>query len=63
MGFPQERILEWVAFPPPGVLPEPGIEPTSPALAGRFFTPKPPGKPQGKLHQYIFSPQCNKTQC
>ena len=31
---------EWVAFPPPGDLPDPGIEPTSlmsPALAGRFF--------------------------
>ena len=24
----------------------PGIEPMSPALAGRFFTTKPPGKPQ-----------------
>ena len=31
-------------FPPPGDLPKPGIEPTSPALAGRFFTTKPPGK-------------------
>ena len=26
-------------------LPNPGIEPASPALAGRFFTPEPPGKP------------------
>ena len=26
------------SFPPPGLLPEPGIEPTSPALAGGFFT-------------------------
>ena len=25
-------------FPPPGNLPEPGIEPMSPALAGSFFT-------------------------
>jgi len=37
----QGRILEWVACPPPGNLPNPGIEPTSlasPALAGGFFT-------------------------
>ena len=37
----QARILEWLPFPPPGDLPNPGIEPaslTSPALAGGFFT-------------------------
>ena len=37
----QTRLLEWVAFPIPGDLPDPGIEPASPvspALAGRFFT-------------------------
>ena len=27
----QARILEWVACPPPGDLPRPGIKPTSPA--------------------------------
>ena len=27
-----------------GSLPSPGIEPMSPALAGRFFTTEPPGK-------------------
>ena len=40
-GILQARILEWVTFPPPGDLPDPGIEPMSfmfPALAGRFFT-------------------------
>ena len=31
-------------FPPPGDLPDPGIEPMSPALAGGFFTTEPPGK-------------------
>ena len=30
----------------PGDLPDPGIEPTSPALAGRFLTTEPPGKPK-----------------
>ena len=40
-GIFQARILEWVAIPPPGHLPDPGIEPVSlksPALAGKFFT-------------------------
>ena len=27
-----------LTFPPPGDLPNPGIKPTSPALAGGFFT-------------------------
>ena len=31
-GILQARILEWVAFPFPGDLPNPGIEPRSPAL-------------------------------
>ena len=29
-------------LPSPGDLPDPGIEPVSPTLAGRFFTTKPP---------------------
>ena len=32
-----------------GNLPNPGIELTSPALAGRFLTAAPSGKPQGRL--------------
>ncbi|KAB0355525.1 hypothetical protein FD755_022033, partial [Muntiacus reevesi] len=31
-------------FPSPWDLPDPGVEPTSSALAGRFFTTEPPGK-------------------
>ena len=45
-GISQAGILEWVAFPPPGKLPYPGVEPTSPvspALAGKFFTTEPLG--------------------
>ena len=47
-GILQARILQWVAFSPPGDLPDPGIKLVSlasPALAGRFFTTVPPGKP------------------
>ena len=32
MGILWARILEWVAYPSPGNLPNPGIEPGSPAL-------------------------------
>ena len=41
----QARILSGLPFPPPGDLPNSGIEcisPASPALAGGFFTAKPP---------------------
>ena len=30
-GILQARVLEWVAFPSPGDLPDPGIGPGSPA--------------------------------
>ena len=42
-GILQARIREWVLSP--GDLPSPGIEPVSSALAGRFFTTEPLGKP------------------
>ena len=45
----QEYLQNGLPFPSPGDLPNPGIKPTflsSPALAGRFFTYGPPGKPQ-----------------
>ena len=44
-GMSQARILEWVAISFSEDLPNPGIEPTSAVLAGRFFTAEPPGKP------------------
>ena len=44
-GILQARILEWVAMPSSGDLPDPGIKPVSPALAGGFFTAEPPGSP------------------
>ena len=45
VGFSSQEYWSGVPFPPPGDLPNPGIEPTSSALAGGFFTTKPPGKP------------------
>ena len=40
-GVLQARILEWGAIPPPWDLPDPGMEPTSPAWPGRLFTVEP----------------------
>jgi len=48
-GISLTRILEWVTFSFSRDLPHPGIEPRSPALAGRFFTIEPPGKPQKRV--------------
>jgi len=47
-GIFQARILEWVAIPSLEDVTNPGIKPAypvSPALAGRFSTTEPPGKP------------------
>ena len=48
MGFFSQEYWSGLPFPPPGDLSNPGTEPASPmspALAGGFFTPEPPGKP------------------
>ena len=48
MGFPRQEYWSELPFPSPWDLPDPGIKPASPALAGGFFTTEPPGKP-GKV--------------
>ena len=44
MEFSRPEYWSGLPFPIPGDLPNPEIEPTSPALAGKFFTAEPPGK-------------------
>ena len=59
MGFSRQEYWSALPFPPPGDLPDPGIEPKSPAapaLAGGFFTTKPPGKAVHGLHGPWNSP-------
>ena len=41
MGFPMQEYQSKLPFPFPGDLPDPGINPTSPALAGGFFAAEP----------------------
>ena len=38
MGFRRQEYWNGLPFPSPEDVPDPGIEPTSPALADRFFT-------------------------
>ena len=41
--FPGKKYWNGLPFPSPGDLPDPGIEPVSPTLAGRLFTTEPLG--------------------
>ena len=54
MGFPRQEYWSRLPFPPPGDLPVPGIEPTYPALTGRFFATEPPGKPSSAKQDSLF---------
>ena len=53
-GFPRQEYWSGLPFPTLGVLPDPGIEPASHVLAGRFFTTEPPGKPIG-IHKWVIN--------
>ena len=45
MGFSRQEYWSGLPFPSPGDLPNPGIEPGSPALEADALTSEPPGKP------------------
>ena len=44
-GFSRQEYWSGLPFPSPGDLPDPGIEPRSPALQADTLTSEPPGKP------------------
>ena len=46
MGFSRQEYWSGLPFPSPGDLPDPGIEPRSPALQADALPSEPPGKPQ-----------------
>ena len=54
MGFSRQEYWSRLLCPPPGDLPDPGIEPMSPAVEGGFFTAEPPGKPDTALVASIW---------
>ena len=47
MGFSRQEYWSGLPFPSPADLPDPGIEPGSPALEADALTSEPPGKIQG----------------
>ena len=51
-GILQARILEWVAYPFSGDLPDPGIELGSPALQADSFPAELPGKSYTHTHTH-----------
>ena len=51
-GILQARILEWVAIPSLGDLPNPGTEPRSPALQADSLPSEPPGKSSHTKQDY-----------
>ena len=53
-GILQVRILEWVAFPFSGDLPNPGIEPRSPTVQVDSLPAEPRRKPNEQLEFKIL---------
>ena len=54
MGFSRQEYWSGLPFPSPRDLPDPGIEPGSPALEADPLTSEPPGKPRYHLNQSLI---------
>ena len=52
MEFSRQEYWSGLPFPTPEDLPDLGIKPVSPALAGRFFTTEPLGNPSESEQTY-----------
>ena len=58
MGFSRQEYWSGLSFPSPGDLPDPGIEPRSPALQADALTSEPPGRElQIKIWKYHYTLQ------
>ena len=55
MGFSRQEYWSGLPFFSPGDLPDPGIEPRSPALEADSLPSEPPGKPLNILLTFISS--------
>ena len=55
-GIFRARIMEWVPFPSPGDLPDPGIESGSPAFQADALPSEPLGKPTGTRGKHKMKP-------
>ena len=50
MGFSRQEYWSGLPFPSPEDLPDPGIEPRSPALEADALTSEPPGNPKASVY-------------
>ena len=55
MGFSRPEYWSGLPLPSPGHLPDPGIEPGSPALQTDALPPEPPGKISGNSEQERYN--------
>ena len=55
MGFPRQEYWSGLSFPSPGYLPDPGIEPGSPAFQADSLPSEPPEKPIESSDHRFFS--------
>ena len=62
-GIFQARILEWMPFPSPGDLPNPGVEPRSPTLQADSLPSELPGKPTTEEEELPNPIKFNKIKC
>ena len=63
MGFSRQEYWSGLPFLPLGDLPDPGIEPWSPALQADALTSEPPGKPQDNLNSHYSTPAVVNCSC
>ena len=63
MGFSRQEYWSGLPFPSPGDLPDPGIEPRSPALQVDALTSEPPGKlSHKKEHIWVSSNEVDELE-
>ena len=65
VGFSRQEYWSALPFPSPGDLPDPGIEPGSPALEAGTLASEPPGKPIKELREnfHFLLPQKSLLPC
>ena len=59
IGLSRQEYWSGLPIPPPGDLPGPGIEPRSPALAGKFFTTSHLGSLHTHTHTHTHTHSCS----
>ena len=64
MAFPRQEYWNGLSFPSQGDLPNPGVKPAIPHIAGRFFTAKPPREPKTLVRQMVicYTKICNNLE-